>query len=94
MPARRGENHDVGVVKNLTAKGVAGANRRADPIGDGQHLCQSLEPAAVVVHDGEPLDLLARGKLTGGPAADRTDPQQDGAHYRKSGPESSRHPPR
>ena len=94
MPARRGENHDVGVVKNLTAKGVARANGRAHSIGNGQHLRQSLEPSPVVVHDGEPLDLLARGKLTGGPAADRTDPQQDGAHYRKSGPESSRHPPR
>ena len=94
MPARRGQNHDVGVVEELTAKGVAGANSRAHSIGNGQRLRQALQAGPVVVHDGEPLDLLARGKLTGGPAADRTDPQQDGAHYRKSGPESSRHPPR
>ena len=94
MPTRRGENHDVGVVKNLTAKGVARAKGRAHSIGNGQHLRQARQAGPVVVHDGEPLDLLARGKLTGGPAADRTDPQQDGAHYRKSGPESSRHPPR
>ena len=58
MPARRGENHDVGVVKNLTAKGVARANGRAHSIGNGQRLSQALQAGPVVVHDGEPLDFL------------------------------------